>query len=275
MKPLNQHANIHDDIVNFYYAGTEKCVPAHSYGPAIRDHYLFHYIHSGTGEFRIDQKSYHLRAGQGFLTCPKKVIYYIADDKDPWDYTHIGFKGDLVAYYLGLAGLNAAHPIITFKDTYAIESTLREIIDMATQPENTSHHVRLLGLTYTFLSHLINENQDHIHQRVSSKYSSYINKAIDYITLHYKHKISVKELADYIGIDRKYMSRLFMKELGVSPREFILNFKIRKACELLQDNTKNISQVSSEIGYDDPSVFSKAFKKIMNVPPSMYRNKNV
>ena len=84
--------------LGLYQFGKEDCEPAHSYGPAIRNHYLFHYILSGKGTLmwqdgkRRENKTV-LRAGQGFLISPGQITTYIADDRIPWEYCWLEFDG--------------------------------------------------------------------------------------------------------------------------------------------------------------------------------------
>ena len=70
--------------LGLYQFGMEQCSPSHSYGPAARNHFLFHYIISGTGTLYADDstgttKTYHLKSGEGFLIFPNQITTYIAD----------------------------------------------------------------------------------------------------------------------------------------------------------------------------------------------------
>jgi mannose-6-phosphate isomerase-like protein (cupin superfamily) len=69
---------INSDL-NMYHCGTEDCAPGHDYGPAVKDHYLIHYILDGKGTFHVGEKIYQLGKGQGFLICPNVITYYQAD----------------------------------------------------------------------------------------------------------------------------------------------------------------------------------------------------
>ena len=68
--------------LKLFQAGLEHCRPAHHYGPAIRKHYLFHYVLSGKGTLQStdsegDDHVYQLHSGQGFLISPKQVNTYL------------------------------------------------------------------------------------------------------------------------------------------------------------------------------------------------------
>ena len=72
--------------LGLYQFGREDCAPAHSFGPAIRNHFLFHYILSGKGTLmwqdgKGKENITHLKAGQGFLISPGQITTYVADDR--------------------------------------------------------------------------------------------------------------------------------------------------------------------------------------------------
>ena len=69
-----------------YSCGVQRCGAHHSWGPAVRDHYLIHYITSGHGVFTSGGKTYSLSSGDGFLVTPSHVVSYVADEDDPWEY---------------------------------------------------------------------------------------------------------------------------------------------------------------------------------------------
>ena len=105
---------LHNTDLNVYQCGHHDCEPGHAYGPAVRDHYLIHYIYSGCGKFYFDGNTYSLHAGDGFLIVPDKITYYQADSKDPWSYSWIGFNGLKAESYLNSANLSAKNPIFTY-----------------------------------------------------------------------------------------------------------------------------------------------------------------
>ena len=77
--------------LGLYQFGKEQCAPAHSFGPASRNHFLFHYILSGTGKLMANDskgitRTYHIKSGQGFMILPRQINTYIADETLPWEY---------------------------------------------------------------------------------------------------------------------------------------------------------------------------------------------
>lgn len=102
--------------VRLYQYGWEQCAPLHSFGPFVRNHYLFHYVLSGHGQLdAADQhgtvRHYPLNPGQGFLIFPGQITTYSAREDDPWKYVWLEFDGLRVAEYVDQAGLTPDQPI--------------------------------------------------------------------------------------------------------------------------------------------------------------------
>lgn len=114
-----------------YQFGHEQCEPGHSFGPATRNHYLFHYVLSGTGTLMADNakgitQTYNIKSGQGFLIFPGQINTYIADDKLPWEYIWIEFDGLRVKEALTTTELTKIILYITHTQRISAKSLLRK-----------------------------------------------------------------------------------------------------------------------------------------------------
>jgi hypothetical protein len=110
------------------HCGIEVCAPGHAYGPAVRDHFLIHYIRDGQGIFRVGETQYRLIKGDGFLICPGIVTYYQADWDEPWRYSWVGFHDSLAAAYLKDACLDAASPVFHYRQDDFFAACIREML---------------------------------------------------------------------------------------------------------------------------------------------------
>jgi len=255
--------------LNMYRCGMEDCVPGHSWGPAVRDHYIIHYILRGKGFYQVDGKTYHLGKGDGFLICPNTVIYYKADLDDPWSYAWVGFHGIKAEMYLKRANLTPVNPIFRYdKDDY-LEECFKQMI--STKNLSKAGEVRLLGLLYVFLSQLIEEFETKQFFDKDSKKESYIKKALEFIAMNYSRKITIAEIANFVGLDRSYLYSIFNEFLNVSPQEFLINYRIDMACQLMNNVNLSIGDIARSVGYDDQLQFSKVFRKIKGTSPRQYR----
>lgn len=253
-----------------YQCGMEKCKSFHSWGPAVRDHFLIHYILKGSGTFYVDGKTYKIKANEGFLICPGTISSYIADNKDPWVYAWVGFKGIKAESYLSLANLSFKNPVFKCSNGDFVKKCFE---DMRKSTElNYGKEFRLQGLLAVFLSELIEEQGKNI--TIDSNYKElYIKKSLQFIETNYHRKITVSEIAENIGLNKNYFSTFFRENMGVTPQEYLVKFRMNKACELISNEGLTISDISRSVGYTDPLGFSKIFKKVKGVSPRNYREK--
>ena len=263
------HRLNHTDL-NMYQCGTQECEPGHFFGPAVRDHYLIHYIHSGKGRFCKGDRTFHLQRNQGFLICPEAITYYQADMKDPWSYSWVGFHGIKAEAYLRSAGLTMENPIFTCESDDYIGSCFSQMI--AAKNLQKGREIRLLGLLYLFLSQLMEQNgKESFSDHPENRKENYIKKAIEYISMNYSRRMSIAEIAQYIGLDRSYLGSIFRKQLDTSLQDFLMNYRIDKACELMKNESLSIGDISRSVGYEDPLLFSKIFKKLKYKSPREFR----
>lgn len=94
-----------------------------------------------------------------------------------------------------------------------------------------------------------------------------------YIRQHYTEDISLDSIASMMGFHTVYLNRIFKKVKQVTPIQFLINLRIEKAKELIQQNPNwDFSTIGESVGYHDPHYFSRAFKKATGLSPSEYRN---
>jgi AraC-like DNA-binding protein len=100
------------------------------------------------------------------------------------------------------------------------------------------------------------------------------NKPLNYVTEYIKanlnQKISIKSLSDKACMSKATFYRLFKRELGMSPNDFILSEKINRAKQLLKYPGSKVMAVSFELGFTDANYFIKSFKKAVGTTPGNY-----
>ena len=268
VKYLESTTNEHLDL-NLSYCGVEDCEPYHSFGPAIRQNYLIHYILEGKGTYHVKDRVYNLDKNQGFLICPNDLTYYEADKDQPWSYIWIAFDGVKAKKYLEYANLDNENLIFECEHSDILKNYLFDMLKIDRM--RSCDELRLQGLLYLFLS-TISQSQEIKHNlNNDASYKLYIEKSINFIKNNYTNNIKVTDIANYVGLNRSYLTSLFKKNLDLSPQEFLLRFRMNKACELLKHAELSIGDISRSVGYLDPLTFSKTFKKYCSYSPKQYR----
>ncbi len=122
---------------------------------------------------------------------------------------------------------------------------------------------------------LIREMKEEIKNSVSavSNDNERVKQAMQYIQKHYMDNISLDNIAMAANISKSECCRSFKRILKVTPFEYLMEYRVLKAAELLLKSKEPISNIALDVGFNGISYFGKVFKKYRNCTPSEYRNK--
>lgn len=241
--------------INPIQFGYEDCEASHDYGPAIRQFWLLHFVVCGKGYFKIEDREYYLSAGDIFIIPPFVETFYKADDEKPWEYIWVGFTTTCEVPFLG-------QDVIRQKNVAYIFEGMKQCDKFK------------IGKT-EFLCSKIWELFSVIMENEGAKTDT-IENAMSIIHSEYMSGITVSEIARRLNLERTYFSYIFKKKIGVSPKKYILDFRMREAVNLLENYGYNVSVAAASVGYSDIYVFSKMFKQYYGVSPTEYlKSKNV
>jgi len=248
--------------------GMSRTEPFHSFGPAIKPHYVIHFVLSGRGRFSIGSKEYLLERGYGFLIPPDELVFYEADGENPWTYIWVGFNGSMAEELIAAMGLSLANPVFGSDKEKELSKAVMDMMEHNTV--GIANDLRRNGQLHLFLS-LIAESA-HIEEKgETDKADHYVRRAVEFILNNYCNPIKVTDVADYVCINRSYLYTLFRNAMGMSPQQFLATFRINRAAELLQLTSLPVESIAISCGYSDPLVFTKSFKQMKKMSPSSYR----
>lgn len=257
--------NVHTgEALSFYYCGWEKCAPGHAFGPAVRSHYLFHFVLKGRGVYERGGARYPVEEGKGFLILPGESTVYAADEKDPWEYCWIGFSGAGASRILRECGLWEQNLIYTDKAGLLREEMLH-LVELNSRPDSNGY--TLLGQLYRCLSRMVEKPSA---REESGK--AYTDTALAFIRNNFSYDIGVSDIARHVGVDRTYLFRVFKRHLGQSPQEYLTQFRLGAAAGLLKNSALTVTEVALSCGFKELSAFDKQFKKRYGATPLQYRN---
>lgn len=99
----------------------------------------------------------------------------------------------------------------------------------------------------------------------------YVEFVKEYVSINYMHEILFSDLAQVAHISRSHLSTLFKKEVGQTFPEYVTQFRISKAKELLKTPKLKLHEIATMTGYKDYAHFSRVFKKRIGLSPDHYR----
>ncbi|OMD36471.1 AraC family transcriptional regulator [Paenibacillus borealis] len=263
-RPFRGNSDLH-----LHYWGREQCAPGHTVGPCVRDLYKIHFIHEGTGKVAVGEETHTLQAGQAFLTYPHIVTYYAADLNTPWNYSWIAFTGEEIEHLLSKTSLSPEHPVFPMD-----ELLMPSLYDRLTEAADRSDclNLPLKAMMYEFFSLLLSKvpaAKDVF--PIPRQKSIYVEQCLHFLHAHYCENVTMEMMSSSLRLDRKYVSALFKRTIGLPPQQYLLNYRIAKACELLTETDCTIGEISRSVGYQDPLLFSRMFKKVKGCSPKGYR----
>lgn len=266
---------LHNDLYIEAY-GKEQALSNEIQDIETDNYYSIYYITDGKGIITIGNQQFNLGKGQGFLAKPHIDIQMQADSTEPWAYCWIEFYGIQSENIIQTTNLTESYPVFSYN--YFADDFQQFIHFAYHEPKtktkySTSTDLKLLGILYFLLSTLIESNPNNRIAKRQIKKEEYVSKVIDYIDSNYGEKITVAKIAEHVGLDRSYLSSLFKNYLNVSIQEYLIQFRVNKACTFLHSSDWPIGHIAKLVGYEDPLLFSKMFKKYKGISPSHYRNK--
>lgn len=240
--------NEHYSGLNPVQLGQERCEPGHFYGPAVRTHWLLHYIVSGTGRFVKHGQTYTVNPGDIFVISPYEETYYEADAVNPWHYIWLGFTGEPPC------DLNAA--VI---HAPALGDLFTDALRCGTM--NRGKSAFLAGILWHIFASLLEEQREEL---------DYVSQAIHCMKLEYADGISVSDIANRLNLSRSYFSVIFKEKTGNSPQEYLTALRIENAIELMVKHGKSPTVAALSTGYSDIYNFSRMFKRHTGFSPRQY-----
>lgn len=249
--------------LNLYYGGWEICCPMHTFGPAIRQHYLIHYVTRGKGRLWMNDTCYVIEKDTMFLIRPGITCVYQADKDDPWEYCWICIDGYDVENMLNNSGFDKVNPLFFDKSNGEVRNAMLNFIFYFSKYKNNEY--MLLSRLYNIFGHM------KIQMKKQQAKSIHVEKAIDYIYENYYKSITIIDIANYLGIDRTYLYRLFKEEYNMSPQKYLLNFRLKAAMNKLEGGNMSIAEIAYSCGFNDASAFCHQFKKVYKDTPLNYR----
>lgn len=259
-----KHRNLHLSPYNPLDIGRHDGLAKHSFGPAVRRHWLVHYVIEGIVRFQKGDNVYSVKKGECFIIRPNEITYY--ENSAPWHYAWIGFSADKIPQCLKSNDVLKAD----FLQNIFIE--IEENIDKYNSEfgDNGVREAYLLGK----ITEIMALFELHYARPTESRAESEIKKVKNYIDVRLTSNLKISEIADEFHLDRAHLSRKFKEVVGESPQNYIVNARLKEAAKLMREHGLSPTDAATAVGYLDIYLFSKMFKRRFGVSPREYKNIN-
>lgn len=248
-----------------FRTGFQKCAKNYHRGTEIRDFFLIHYVIRGKGTLFIEGKPFAVNPGESFIIFPGVSIDYRADREEPWEFCWVGFNGSDAKLLVRASGFSLSNPVLHHKKPDVVFDCLSRIYDAR---GNDNHSVvEMSAYLYLLFSRLIEESPD----IAVNGGMEQVQSACEFISKNYTKSISIEDIAADINVSRSMLYRLFMEYMKVSPKTYLMEYRIRMATKLLSKTEESIKEIASSIGFPNPQHFAVVFRKHIGLSPTEYR----
>ncbi len=221
--------------------------------------------------------------GQGFLQTGKTELQLNQNDaviidchsphkycsvSDEWEFLWVHFDGVCANTMFNLIYPDNAVCAVHISNSYEFERRIKELIKTANKNNVTGHtdiSLRLHSLINTVCSSALERISD---LKLSD---NDIALALDFIENNYSKQITIDDIIEDIPISKYHFIRLFRRIMGITPYQYLTNYRINMSKTLLHSTNKTVSQIAEKCGFLDTSNFITHFKKHTGQKPLQYR----
>ena len=201
------------------------------------------------------------------------TAFYQADYEEPWNYFWVGVSGMMAKETICQAGLSEKVFVRSLSEQTVIEAAKAVENMLGTYRLTYANELKRLGELMKLFGILIDDahNSEAVRYNYDYPITVYVNQAIEYMKRNYDKKLKINDVADYVGVNRCYLTISFKKAYGVSPKQYLSELRMKKAATRIKNGNETIGFIAERVGYSDPLAFSKAFKMHFGVSPRQYR----
>lgn len=246
------------------------------------DHLEMAFVMSGAGKYHIEGQIYDIKGGDLLIFNPgvKHQALLDEDSEIPTTEFFVGFS-DIQLKCLEKNFIPLPEPGNILHTTGELRQKLFKICS-SMEAENAlgsqGRYFVLKAYLMQMLVYVIRAQSKPVEMSGGCSFES-INKKyvveqiVNYFEDHYNEKISLDRIAENMYLSTFYISKIFKSETGEAPIRHLINIRLEKAKEVLEQNPSlSIKEVAALVGYEDAYHFSKQFKKHYGISPSQVKN---
>jgi AraC-like DNA-binding protein len=247
--------------------GLEHCTVDYTIHRASFPFYSIEYVARGSGELKLKGRAYSLQPGRVFSYGPR-VSHDIAGHRtEPLVKYFVNFAGRQAPRLLRACGLAAGQVAQVFPP-HILSPLFDELIQSGlvlgrANPALCTKLLECLAMKIAGATATLEDAE-------TLAFETYL-QCRRYIEEHYARLRTLDPIAEACHVNKAYLCRLFRRYDHQSPYQFLLRLKMNRAAECLQKPGVLVKQAAQEVGFDDPFHFSRVFRRVLGVSPSIFR----
>ncbi len=230
--------------------------------------FTFACINSGLALLECEKSVYKIDWESGFIAFPDKNYAITNIGTEDVSLTWVSFTGFSVEQYLNRANIYIEKPV--YQDcNHEIHNRLNQIFQLSKTFPN--RYCPMMSVMYDTFRVLLDANPTRLNEKLIDNTDFIAADAVNFIEYHYAKNISVEQIAAAVGVSQKVLYTFFNRTMNISPKQYLIYYRIDKACSRLKSTSQSIQEISETVGYTNQFYFAKEFKRITGMTPSQFR----
>ena len=240
-------------------------------------------ISGGEGWHQTELVERPIRAGNVFVVNGN-IAHTLVDGSGLCGYTILFDPARFVELKHDLTSLPGYHALFTIEPLalengenhpplHLTETTLRTAIDIISEMQDEyarqSPGFQTIITAY-FFQLVVYLSRQYVHSQTTDQIWR-LSKVMAHIEIRYRDNITLEELASIANMSINHFMRSFKKLFMLSPIEYVIHLRLRKACELMQETDLAINRIAMQVGFSDGNYFARQFRKVMGRTPREFR----
>ncbi|PCJ62659.1 MAG: hypothetical protein COA79_03840 [Planctomycetota bacterium] len=234
----------------------------------VLDDDFFFFIEEGKIKAQIENQTYIFKSNE-FVIIPQGIQSTLTIEGDLKKLKVITLHGYIHNHWNYPILNKLTHHHFKLPETEDFFTKLSYLTSLMTINKNMASITGNALISQLFL-HLIQSKQ--ITEFPKIKLDSRVEKSLDYINQQFEKDLTVTDLAKVCRLSEVRLRKIFKLSLGISPKNYIAQFRINQACKLLKTTQLSIKEISFKTGFNDEHYFHLSFKKQTKKTPTEYRN---
>lgn len=230
------------------------------------------YISYGSGIFESKPNfSVSIEAGDAFVLFPKIWHRYKPDPKTGWHEHWIGFDGEIARRWLRHKFISSKKPVAKINAEDAVLATFGRMMQSIRATRPALQQI-LAGATDSLLGLFYSAQQ--AKPAADAQNANAIERAISRMQNELGHNLDMGLLARDLGMSYSWFRSTFVTHTGLSPHQYLLEFRLARARSLLVETELSIKEIAIQTGFEDEFYFSRLFRQRLNLTPSQWRRRS-
>ncbi|MCL7987310.1 helix-turn-helix domain-containing protein [Sphingobacterium sp. lm-10] len=238
--------------------------------------FMMIWVTDGMLDYHIDQHLCHIE---------KNNLIYIAPDQIHYFNNQTGFEGELIAFTEDFIPQSAFFPLLhIFNNAYAtvkniqskeilikVQTLFRSLSEELKKEPDEFQHALLFNMLYNLILFI---ERGKVVQQVTDMASKDFQDIIAFKSLvakNYREHFNVRDYAEILDITTQRLGQISAAALGKTPKEYIMEYMLTEARRMLNYSNESVKEISFSLGFDEPTNFTKYFKKHTGISPLIYR----